>query len=176
LIVYRNCDRRFPFLWENAEQPAARWHAAGEGPVQYLADTPLGAWAEFLRHEGITDQADLAGVRRALWAVEITDGSFAASAPNLPAAVLLGGLPTYEACRIEARRLRRAGVAAIKAPSAALLESGATGWRVEGGERDAEARDGYVYVVFGSCPTCVGWPVVDAGTAPARLLTRVRAL
>jgi hypothetical protein len=49
-------------LWEAASQPAARWHADGEGPAQYLADTPVGAWAEFLRHEGITDEADLSGV------------------------------------------------------------------------------------------------------------------
>src|SRR5205823_2277822 len=31
----------------------------GDGPAQYFADTPVGAWAEFLRHEGITDEADL---------------------------------------------------------------------------------------------------------------------
>jgi hypothetical protein len=40
MIVYRNADPRFPFLCENADQPAARWLGAGEGPVQYFADTP----------------------------------------------------------------------------------------------------------------------------------------
>ena len=62
MILFRHCDRRFPFQWDAASQPAARWHADGEGPAQYLADTPVGAWAEFLRHEGITDEADLSGV------------------------------------------------------------------------------------------------------------------
>ena len=66
MIAFRHCDRRWPFLWESAVQPQARWHGDGEGPVQYLADTPDGAWAEFLRHEEITDEADLAGVSRAL--------------------------------------------------------------------------------------------------------------
>ena len=71
MIAFRHCDRRWPFLWESAVQPQARWHGEGEGPVQYLADTPDGAWAEFLRHEEITDEADLAGVSRALWAVSV---------------------------------------------------------------------------------------------------------
>jgi hypothetical protein len=55
VIVYRHCDPRFPFLWETASQPAARWQEEGEGPVHYLADTPDGAWPELLHHEGITD-------------------------------------------------------------------------------------------------------------------------
>jgi hypothetical protein len=66
VILYRHADPRFPFLWESAEQPAARWHGPGQGPVQYLADTPDGAWAEFLRHEGIREEAELVNVRRAL--------------------------------------------------------------------------------------------------------------
>jgi hypothetical protein len=68
-LAFRHCDPRFPFLWQTAVQPAARWHVTGEGPANYFSDTPTGAWAEFLRHEGITDVTDLAGVRRSLWAV-----------------------------------------------------------------------------------------------------------
>ena len=64
MILFRHADPRFPFLWETASQPAGRWHAPGEGPVHYLADTPDGAWAEFLRHEEIRDPEDLAGIRR----------------------------------------------------------------------------------------------------------------
>ena len=67
MIVFRHADPRFPFLWETASQPSGRWHAAGQGPAHYLADTPFGAWAELLRHEEITDTADLAGVRRAIF-------------------------------------------------------------------------------------------------------------
>src|SRR5690606_7733130 len=73
VIVFRQADSRVPPLWETSDQPAGRWHGDGEGPAHYFADTPDGAWAEFLRHEEITDPADLEGVRRRLWAVEIGD-------------------------------------------------------------------------------------------------------
>ena len=71
MIVFRHTDRRFVFLWEGPDQPAARWHGDGEGPVQYVVDTPDGAWAEFLRHEEIVTSEDVATIRRALWAVEV---------------------------------------------------------------------------------------------------------
>ena len=71
MIGFRHADIRLPFLWEGPDQPPGRWHGEGEGPVHYFADTPDGAWAEFLRHEGITDPDDLDTVRRALWAVEL---------------------------------------------------------------------------------------------------------
>src|SRR5436190_1844945 len=73
MIAFRHADPRFPFLWESAAQPAARWHDDGDGPVQYFADTPNGAWADFLRHEAIVDPDDLATIQRAIWAVEIPD-------------------------------------------------------------------------------------------------------
>ncbi len=176
MILFRHCDRRFPFLWETTDQPGARWHSEGEGPVQYFTDTPTGAWAEFLRHEGITDEADLEGVRRALWAIETPIHQFDVRKPSLSPAVLRGGLDSYDACQREARRLRAAGAVAILAPSAALEAGGAGGFQVEGGERDGAPRDGIVYVVFGRQPQCVGWPVVEGGAAPSRILPRVRHL
>jgi hypothetical protein len=176
MILFRHCDRRFPFLWETTNQPSARWNSEGEGPVQYFADTPTGAWAEFLRHEGITDEADLEGVRRALWAIETPIHRFDVREPSLSAAVLRGGLESYEACQTEARRLRAAGAGAIQAPSAALEAGGAGGFHVNGGEREDTPKDGVVYVVFGRQPACVGWPVVERGAAPARILPRVRHL
>ena len=69
MIAFRQVDRRYPFLWEDASQPAARWHADGEGPAHYFADTPDGAWAELLRHEEIIDQDDLRTIRRQMWAI-----------------------------------------------------------------------------------------------------------
>src|SRR5262249_25125183 len=108
MIVYRHADPRFPFLWESADQPPARWHGPGEGPVQYFADTPDGAWAEFLRHEGITEESELENVRRALWAIEVPD-ALHADVPRVDQAVLTGGLNTYEECWKEARRLRNRG-------------------------------------------------------------------
>ena len=176
MILYRHCDRRFPFLFEDASQPPARWHAAGEGPAQYLADTPSGAWAEFLRHEGITDAADLAGVDRALWAVDVAVDSIAFGIPTIALATQTGGLRSYSRCQAEARRLRAAGSEGVRARSAALIAGGAAGWRVDGGEKEAAPEDGQVFVVFGPRPDFIGWPVVEGGHPPARVLPRVRHL
>src|ERR1022692_1219001 len=121
MIVFRHADARFPFLWESADQPAARWHGPGEGPVQYFADTPDGARAGVLRHEGITEESELANVRRAMWAIELPD-DLPAEAPRLPQPALTGGMTTYERCQKEARRLRTKGAPALRAPSAARLD------------------------------------------------------
>ncbi len=80
MIWFRHCDTRWPFLWQSANQPPGRWHGDGEGPVQHLSDTPDGAWAEFLRHEEISEAADLAGIERDLWAIDVPDGSAASLA------------------------------------------------------------------------------------------------
>jgi len=175
VILYRHADPRFPVLWESAEQPAARWHGPGEGPVQYLADTPDGAWAEFLRHEGIREEAELVNVRRALWAVELPSG-FTAATPALPAHLLRGGIPTYVECRKEARRLRDQGAGALQAPSAALVAGGARGWRVAGGLRPAADRDGQIFAVFGPRPDFVVWIAAFAARPREELLTRVHHL
>jgi RES domain len=175
MIVYRHSDPRFPFLWESEHQPPARWHGAGEGPVQYFADTPDGAWAEFLRHEGITEKSEIANVRRAFWAVELPD-ELPAAAPRLPQRVLTGGLATYRRCQREARRLRAKGAQALRAPSAALLPGSAHGWKVDGGLQRAAGGDGAVLVVFGLRPDFVGWIAAFAGRPREDLLARVRQL
>ena len=175
MIVYRQADHRFPFLWESADQPPGRWHASGEGPVHYLADTPDGAWAEFLRHEGITKSSELRNVRRALWAVEVPD-DLPAQAPGLALAALTGGLDTYAECQIEARRLRNNGASAVRATSAALLPGGATGWKVDGGLQPAAERDGTVLAVFGARPDFIGWIAAFAARPRSDLLARVRHL
>lgn len=175
MIGYRHCDANFPFLWRDDTQPPARWHDAGEGPANYFADTPVGAWAEFLRHEGITDPADLAGVRRSLWAVELPDEAHAK--PQLPAATLLGGLNTYAECQDEARRLRAAGATSLEAPSAALLPRGARGWIAAPEIQPAPgARSGKVWVWFRPRLDFVAWPAVEGGAPPARILPLVRHL
>ena len=172
MIVFRHADPRLPFLWESADQPSARWHEAGRGPAHYLADTPDGAWAEFLRHEEITNPADLDGIRRALWAVEIPD--VPSTKPKLHARTLRGGKNTYAACRREADRLRKRGATGLVALSAALAAGDARGKRVDGGVRPGPARDPRVIVLFGRRPDLVGWPVVDGGRPPAELLPRVK--
>jgi RES domain len=175
MIVYRHADQRYPFLWESAGQPPARWHGPGEGPVQYFADTPDGAWAEFLRHEGITEESDLLNVRRALWAIELPD-NLAADEPNLSRAVLTGGADTYAACRDEARRLRANGAKALRAPSAALVPGGARGWKVDGSLQLASPRDGSVFAVFGPRSDLTGWAACSAASPRSDLLPRVRQL
>ena len=175
MILYRHAPPAFPFLWETSEQPGGRWHGEDEGPVHYFADTPDGAWAEFLRHEGITALAELAGIDRAIWAVEVPDATIATAAePALAPEILRGGAEMYEACRQEARRIRRTGVAALRAPSAALVGGGARGWRVEAGLQPAVARDGQVVALFGPRPDLVGWQVVERGRPGPDLLDRVR--
>lgn len=173
-IGYRHCDPRYPFVWQSASQPAARWHAAGDGPANYFSDTSSGAWAEFLRHEGITDPADLAGVRRSLWAVELPDDGYAT--PVLPQATLLGDESSYPDCQAEARRMRASGVERIEVVGAALLPGGARGWQSLGTVTPAPTpRDGKVFVLFGPCDA-VGWIAVDAGAPPALVLPLVRPL
>ncbi|MCW5661839.1 MAG: hypothetical protein KIT60_29400 [Burkholderiaceae bacterium] len=171
-LGFRHCDHRKPFLWQSDVQPPARWHGAGEGPANYFADTPMGAWAEFLRHEEITDPADLAGVRRSLWVVELPDSGYAA--PKLSQRVMTGGLLSYTACQNEARRLRRAGAKRLQAPAAALKPGTARGWTAAPGVAPAPTpRDGRVWVLFGLC-SAVGWPAVVAGSPPEAVLPLVR--
>jgi hypothetical protein len=171
MIVFRQVDARYPFLWEDNRQPAGRWHAEGEGPVHYFADTPDGAWAEFLRHEEITDPADVATIRRQMWVVDIGDGM--AERAALPDRILTGGPDSYERCQAEARRLRERGARRLVAPSAALLPGGAQGFSVAGGVHRAGERDGMVIVLFGPPANVVGWIAADAGYPQVELLQRV---
>ena len=172
MIVFRQTDHRFPFLWEGTDQPPGRWHGAGEGPVHYFADTPDGAWAEFLRHEEITDPADLETIRRQMWAVDIGDAP--AEPVGVASRVALGGLENYPACQVESRRLRHRGAQRLRAPSAALKPGGALGHIVHNGQQDALPRDGVVIVVFGPPGSLVGWVAAAAARPPDDLLARVR--
>jgi len=172
VIAFRQVDARWPFLWEDASQPAARWHADGEGPAHYFADTPDGAWAEFLRHEEITEASDLATVRRQMWAVEI--GDVPDEPIDLPPAVLTGGRESYTRCQQEARDRRARGTQRLTAKSAALVDGGAHGFRIRHGVQPASARDGRTIVVFGAPDEFVGWIAADRGQPAVDLLLRVR--
>jgi hypothetical protein len=139
--------------------------------VQYLATTPDAAWAEFLRHEEITEPADLATIRRSMWAVEIPDTLPEA---HLPLGVLRGGERSYAACRREARRLRAAGAPGFRAPSAAVLTTTVSGHQVDHGLRPGRRRDEEVIVLFGRRPDLVGWAACAVGQPREDLLRRVR--
>lgn len=172
MIVFRHADPRFPFLWESTAQPPGRWHDEGEGPAHYFADTPHGAWAEFLRHEEIRDPEDLSGIRRALWAIEVP--RLPTARPRLAEDVLGGGPDSYPECRTEATRLRVRRARGLRAPSAALLPGRASGWTVNGGQKPGPLRDGETYVLFECRSDLLGWPVTLEGQPPAEVLERVR--
>lgn len=173
MIVFRHADRRFAFLWESADQPPARWHAAGEGPVAYLAETADGAWAEFLRHEEIRDPANLAGVSRSMWAIDLPE--LPTARPRLPVATMTGGPATYPACRTEANRLRRRA-SGFTAPSAALLPGSSSGFRTDAGLRPGPVRRERTVVLFGHRPDLVGWCACVEGRPRDDLLARVHHL
>jgi hypothetical protein len=174
VIVLRSADARFPFLWEDTRQPPARWHSAGEAPVAYFAETPDGAWAEFLRHEEIVDADDPSGVSRTIWAVELP--RLPKSALRLPVSVLSGGRGSYPACQAEARRLRWRGRRGLVAPSAALAPESPSGYVTGGGLMPASSRRERVFVRFGRRPELIGWAACDVGRPRADLLRRVRSL
>lgn len=171
MIGFRHCDPRYPFLWEDDSQPPARWHGVGEGPAHYLADTPDGAWAEFLRHEEITELGDLATIRRAIWAVDFDPSDCDDVA--LSQSTLTGDESTYPDCREEARRIRQRGSKGVMARSAALKAGMAAGYHVVNGLRPADGRDGDVYVLFGARPDLTGWRVSSDARPHASLLDNV---
>lgn len=153
MIAFRQVDGRYPLLWDSSAQPAGRWHAEGEGPAHYFSDTPDAAWAEFLRHEEITDVEDLATIRRQMWAVEI--GGAPTVGVNAPPS-LLGDPDSYGSCQSEARRRRDdERCDRLAAPSAALAGA-------------------IVIVVYGPAEGLVGWLAGDAARPAAELLERVR--
>ena len=169
MIAFRHADPRFPFLWEGAAQPASRWNDEGD-LTHYFCDTPDGAWAEFLRHEEISDPADVTTIRRALWAVEI--GEPPSLQPDLPLAAMTGDPASWPACRQFARSHRDEADGLI-APSAALQPGGARGWRVDQGMRPGPDRDGTVIALFGPRPDLVGWAAAAEGRPDEALLASV---
>jgi hypothetical protein len=173
ITLYRQCDSRFAFLWASERQPEGRWHAPGNGPVQYLASSPDGAWAELLRHEGIHEIDDLGGITRALWAVELAEVPEAR--PSLDDATSRGDQASYPACQVEAERIREGGNEGLVAPSAALCGRDVRPWRAVGEANIAAGeRSATVVVLFGPRPDLEGWLMVDRGAPPSHVLAHVR--
>ncbi|MDR3612242.1 MAG: hypothetical protein P4L53_01665 [Candidatus Obscuribacterales bacterium] len=139
---------------------AGRYNADSDGPAQYFADTPDGAWAEFVRHAEITDKEELLDVRRSLWAVEIADDIPTPS--KLPLTTATGGRATYAACQHYARSLRNQGQTRIHERSAALIPGGARGQRVNNGVKPGPSREGTIIVIFDYLPSNTGWCISTA--------------
>jgi RES domain len=178
-IWFRNADARYPCFQHDPGQAPGRWHTQGSGPAQYLADTPDGAWAEFLRHEEIVDAADLAGVARDLWAIEFAAAAETVAQPTeLEDATVRGDESTYEACQAEAARHRALGATALVAPTAGLWDGAAGGQHCSGGSlREASPpRDGRTLALFGERGELSGWRCCHRGRPDGRLLGLVRPL
>lgn len=141
--------------------------------MQYLADTSDGAWAEFLRHEEIRDPADLVGVARRLWTVELPSDVSNAVPVRVEPTVSRGDLDSYPTCQAAARALRSSGAAVLRAPSAALVPGGARGQVTAGGLHEAEDRDGLVWVLIGTRPALRAWATADVAFPTARVLALV---
>lgn len=171
MIVFRNVDWRRPFLWETSSQPAARYHAEGDGPAQYFASTSDGAWAEYLKHAEITDPDEISEIKRSLWAVEIPDDAPPASI--LKDELALGGKDAYPACQSYARSLRDRGQKRLHEQSAALKPGGARGHRVKGGLQDGPAKDGTTIVIFDYLPLYTGWRICT-GSPPMHVASLVQ--
>jgi RES domain len=172
VIGFRHVDRRRPFLWETSAQPPGRWHGEGEGPVHYFADTPDAAWAEFLRHEAITDPLDILGIQRSLWAVDIPNPP--TDTPDLADDAMVGDPTGYPRCQDAARRLREQGASGLVAPSAAVSGATGSGFRTERGLRKGPRRKERVIVLFGPRPDLIGWAACADGRPREDLLVRVR--
>lgn len=175
MIVFKHADHRYPFLWSNKNQPEARWHKLGDGPVHYFSDTPDGAWAEFLRHEEIKDKKDLLGIKRTIWAVEIKDKKFIK--PKLPKKIMTGSKKTYLQCQEEAKRLRENNAIQIIAPSAALLPNAARGWIVKNSRQQPAplpTKKGNTIILFGKRLDIIGWVAACNGQPDPELLKSIR--
>lgn len=172
MIVYRQVEAGSPLLWTDASQPAGRWHALGEGPAHCFADTPDGAWAEFLRHEEITEIEDLSTIRRQMWAVEIDDSP--SQQPTLSLEVLTGGPDSYARCQKAARAARARGVGRLVVMSAALKPGGARGVNLGSDEPQGEPRNGFTIVIYGSPAHLTAWAACVDGRPAEYLLDRVR--
>jgi hypothetical protein len=112
-------------LWVRENTDEGRWHRPGDGPTQYLALAPSGAWAELIRHEGLTTEEETAEVRTLLFIIRLTETGIAdyrsferAGLASFDPAALVD--EDYSACQVEGARLRREGFGGVLAPSAAL--------------------------------------------------------
>ena len=128
---FRQVSPEWPPLYHNAGVPApdqesGRWHRLGEGYAQYLALSPLGAWAECARYYSLRSPQQARAMRRDLWLVFVRETRIAD----------LSSFDGYDACGLDpavavephalgrsqalADELRAAGFRGVLSPSAAL--------------------------------------------------------
>jgi RES domain-containing protein len=123
-VTFRLANYETP-LWPVENFSAGRFNRAGEGVAQYLSLHPMTPWAELLRGEDRRTRERALLMRYPLWALRVrldedpVDISFdTAPDHDLAPADLVGD--DHSPCQALAERLRRGGVKALTAPSAAL--------------------------------------------------------
>jgi hypothetical protein len=127
---FRQVAPNWPPLYHNAgspvpDQESGRWHRKEEGYAQYLALSPLGAWAECARYFSIRSPEQAGETKRDLWLVFVRETNIAD----------LSSFDAYESCGLDpaiavesnhgpaqnlADELRTAGFRGVLSPSAAL--------------------------------------------------------
>lgn len=126
---FRQVSPEWPPLYHDAgvpvpDQEPGRWHRKGEGYAQYLALSPLGAWAECARYFSLRSPAAARSMKRDLWLVFVRERRIAD----------LSSFDRYESCGLDPRiavgghaasqtladDLRVAGYRGVLSPSAAL--------------------------------------------------------
>jgi hypothetical protein len=123
-IVYRYSSYDTPFSVRENSDPG-RWHDLGDGPTQYLSCSTDGAWAELIRNEEPTTEAEVAMVSVQMWAIQVNQAMVVdystferADDAGFDAAALVDD--DYVYCRREGARVRRLGYSGVISPSAAL--------------------------------------------------------
>lgn len=180
-LGFRVCDRRHPFLWSGAGQASGRWNRTGDQPVHYLASTPTVAWAEWIRHQEITDPGDLAGVAAALWAVLIPQEWGAKELDSVAMhldQVLDSSREAQDARLALVEHLKKKGAQGLLAPTASLHHSDKVmpAVRVSNGTEQPEqlAVPAQVILLWCEARLLPGWCCVPEGRPGAELLPLVR--
>jgi hypothetical protein len=128
-VCFRQTSPEWPALYHSAgtplpDQESGRWHHRGDGYAQYLALTPLGAWAECARYFSIRSTRQAREMKRNLWMVVVRETIIAD----------LSSFDDYDACGLDpviavgdhaasqalGNELRSAGFRGVLSPSAAL--------------------------------------------------------
>lgn len=122
--AYRTTTYDVP-LWVLPNRWSGRWNIAGVDCTQYLCLDTDAPYAEMIRHEGLTTEADVALLRLYLWEVKLHEAAIVdystfgkAAAAGFPPDALVDD--DHERCRAEAQWLKSNKARGVLAPSAAL--------------------------------------------------------
>lgn len=170
LFLFRYADYDTPF-WDRPNSRPGRWHRVGDPPTQYWSMTPEGAWAELIRFEELTNEAELDLVRKPIWACRVTSRmavDLRAPKQRKRHDILERALidDDHAACQDLGAELRDSGCQLVLSPSAAL--DGHTNVTMFGARRMSDWRL--------RAPLARTLPATEValGRPPEGLLARVR--